>query len=45
MSSAGQIHHKNPKAQFWHYSGNVKLETEQHRFSGNSNAYATWLII
>jgi hypothetical protein len=32
MTSAGQIHHKNPKTQLWHYSGNVKLETEKKSF-------------
>jgi hypothetical protein len=44
-SLKAHLHHKNPKTQFWHYSGNVKLETEQNHFSGNSDAYATWLTI
>jgi hypothetical protein len=44
MSLAGRIHHKNPKTQFWHNSGNVKTQTEQNHFYGNSNAYATWFF-
>jgi hypothetical protein len=28
---AGRIHHKNPKTQFWHNSGNVKTKNREKR--------------
>jgi hypothetical protein len=44
-TSAGRIHHKNPKTQFWHNSGNVKTKNREKRVCLQYNGSSTFLTI